>query len=189
MWIPLPVLSFGTASLLTTSFSCERISPASEILRLAPGSFKNGAALATAISRQAEVAKPIPWVHPASWASSEMERGNSVPPCSCLSPAGSRKNWVQLWGSLQTFRLSSRDQELGGTTSAVKLPQRRTPSTGWAWANHAALREWPSVAGDGCRGNCQKSLIPLSSFLGNFCVGAPVSAALCQWLHFQVGCK
>lgn len=75
MWIPLPVLRLGIASLLSTSFSCERISPASEILRLAPGFLKKGAALATAISTQAEVAKPVPWVHPRYRASSEMEIG------------------------------------------------------------------------------------------------------------------
>lgn len=64
MWIPLPMLSLGITSLLTTSFSCKRISPASVILRLAPGFLKKQAAVGTAISKQIEVAKPIRWVHP-----------------------------------------------------------------------------------------------------------------------------
>lgn len=57
MWIPLPRLSLGITSLLTTSFSWETISPASVILRLAPGFLKKRAAVGTAISRQMEVTK------------------------------------------------------------------------------------------------------------------------------------
>jgi len=59
MWIPLPTLSLGIANLLTTSFSWERISSASVILRQAPGFLKKRAAVGTAVSRPIEVAKPI----------------------------------------------------------------------------------------------------------------------------------
>lgn len=64
MWIPLPTLSLGITSILTTSFSCKRISWASVILRLAPGFLKKQTAFGTAFSKQIRLAKPICWVRP-----------------------------------------------------------------------------------------------------------------------------
>lgn len=63
MWIPFSTLSLGIASILTTSFSWERISSAPVILKIAPDFLKKWAAVRAAISRQTEVANHLHWVH------------------------------------------------------------------------------------------------------------------------------